>query len=249
MSGSLTLSDGDTSVNLIVTKISYSLVPATDRVFGWQSSYTTVQTVSTSTVKVTYLEPDLDSMATAIATLQLWAKRNTVLSLQGEEVDIVNWAGMVKDASYEWRYDQPMPAGQLEIETSVDWVFDSESPIISPVNLQDLYGTSNIVTKTISDIEKQANAQQAEASKKASQNANQQKMKQQPQTPIHHPDPIAPQNGQSGLKGIPHQLQSIRSGKLIVDRTPDGELNLYYNGHEFKNLTVTKENYQNIFGV
>ena len=239
MAGSVTLSDGIADLNLIVTKISYSLVPATDRVFGWQSSFTTVPTLNTSEIELTCEQPSIDAQNQTVGIIQRWANQQTVLSIQGEEVDIVNWAGVIKEAPYQWRYDQPEPEFKISIETSVDWVFDESSPDIGPVDLSKLYGEDGCVSETVKELESTAAPKEQQAAIKAVNHAIQKDLQSNPANIIPFIEGGSPQPWEAPMK----------AQEFAVSRNPDGTLNLEYRGQRYDKVTISRDNYRQIFSV
>ena len=164
MAGSLTLTDETTGVyvNLTVTKISYSITPTQNRVFGSKSAWTSVPTIDVSTVNVTYQPPTNmeypmtnTAGANLVEILQTWAKKQTILLLEGEKVDIINWQGVITEATYQWNYADPAPTGNLTIQTGVNWLYDYSAGTMSPAELNDLW-SAGLVTKTATQIEKEA---------------------------------------------------------------------------------------------
>ena len=162
--GSLTLTDQATGVwaNLTVVKIGYEISPTEHRVFGSKSAWTSVPTIDVSTVNVTYQPPtnmEFPMVCTEgfnlVELLQHWAEKEVILLLEGEEVNIINWQGVITEATYQWNYADPAPTGELKIQTGVNWLYDYSAGTMSPAELNDLW-SAGLVTKTATQIEKEA---------------------------------------------------------------------------------------------
>lgn len=166
--GSLTLIDpsGNTE-NLIVTKISYSIQPTENRVFGNggsgnNSAWTQVPTVDVENIQVTFqpqtnMEYPMEGNAGyhQWQTLKRWAELQTLLTLQGEEVNIINWNGIISSMPYQWDYSTPSPTCTMEIQSAVNWVYDYAAGNMSPAELNELW-SDGLVTQNAMQVLKNA---------------------------------------------------------------------------------------------
>ena len=154
VSGSLLLSDGvGGAVSLIVTDIAYSLKPNLSKVMGYKSVWFTQPTIEVTPVTVTYQMPTVAVWDSSIYfQLDYWAEHQSILTIEGEFENIINWSGVIVDCPYTWKYNEPSPAGQLTILTGVNWVYDIYGGVIPPEDLYPVIG-GNLVTQTVSQIE------------------------------------------------------------------------------------------------